>query len=236
MNVSSAGSRTSSAASSTPATSPTACHARRAGGRGRAAAPGARAFVVAQVLEVGPHPDPKATKVRLTKVDDGTGAPLTVVCGAPNVTAGKRYPFARLGTPHARRQGLHHRGAPDPRRRERRDALLRARARPGRGARWDPRARDRRRAGHAAPRGDAAGRRRGWSWTSGPTGPTCSATRASRGSSPHPTGRRSGLPQIPGAERLDVPSARHSRRQPTWWAASGSPSRIRSPVPAFTQR
>ena len=55
-------------------------------------------FVVAQVLEVGPHPDPKATKVRLTKVDDGTGAPLTVVCGAPNVAAGKRYPFARLGT------------------------------------------------------------------------------------------------------------------------------------------
>ena len=55
-------------------------------------------FVVARVLEVGPHPDPKATKVRLTKVDDGSGQPLTVVCGAPNVTAGKRYPFARLGT------------------------------------------------------------------------------------------------------------------------------------------
>ncbi|MBA3658218.1 MAG: phenylalanine--tRNA ligase subunit beta, partial [Gemmatimonadales bacterium] len=55
-------------------------------------------FVVARVLEVGPHPDPKATRVRLTAVDDGTGAPLTVVCGAPNVTAGKSYPFARLGT------------------------------------------------------------------------------------------------------------------------------------------
>jgi phenylalanyl-tRNA synthetase beta chain len=55
-------------------------------------------FVVAQVLEVGPHPDPKATKVRLTKVDDGSGETLTVICGAPNVTAGKRYPFARLGT------------------------------------------------------------------------------------------------------------------------------------------
>jgi phenylalanyl-tRNA synthetase beta chain len=55
-------------------------------------------FVVARVLEVSPHPDPKATKVRVTTVDDGSGAPLTVVCGAPNVTAGKRYPFARLGT------------------------------------------------------------------------------------------------------------------------------------------
>jgi phenylalanyl-tRNA synthetase beta chain len=55
-------------------------------------------FVVARVLEVGPHPDPKATKVRLTSVDDGGGTPLAVVCGAPNVTAGKSYPFARLGT------------------------------------------------------------------------------------------------------------------------------------------
>ncbi|HUR96345.1 MAG TPA: phenylalanine--tRNA ligase subunit beta, partial [Gemmatimonadales bacterium] len=55
-------------------------------------------FVIARVLEVGPHPDPKATKVRLTKVDDGTGQPLEVVCGAPNVTAGRSYPFARLGT------------------------------------------------------------------------------------------------------------------------------------------
>ncbi|MGN6393675.1 MAG: phenylalanine--tRNA ligase subunit beta, partial [Gemmatimonadales bacterium] len=55
-------------------------------------------FVIGRVLEVGPHPDPKATKVRVTKVDDGTGEPLTVVCGAPNVTAGRRYPFARLGT------------------------------------------------------------------------------------------------------------------------------------------
>jgi phenylalanyl-tRNA synthetase beta chain len=55
-------------------------------------------FVVARVLEVGPHPDPKATKVRLTSVDDGTGMPLAVVCGAPNVAAGKSYPFARLGT------------------------------------------------------------------------------------------------------------------------------------------
>jgi len=55
-------------------------------------------FVVARVLEVGPHPDAKATKVRLTRVDDGTGEPLAVVCGAPNVTAGKSYPFARLGT------------------------------------------------------------------------------------------------------------------------------------------
>ncbi|MEO8031299.1 MAG: phenylalanine--tRNA ligase subunit beta [Gemmatimonadota bacterium] len=55
-------------------------------------------FVVGRVLEVGPHPDPKATKVRLTVVDDGSGERLAVICGAPNVTAGKSYPFARLGT------------------------------------------------------------------------------------------------------------------------------------------
>ncbi len=60
--------------------------------------PGLTPFVVARVLEVGPHPDPKATKVRLTAVDDGSGERLAVICGAPNVTAGKSYPFARLGT------------------------------------------------------------------------------------------------------------------------------------------
>lgn len=53
-------------------------------------------FVVALVTEVRPHPD--ADKLRLTTVDDGSGTPLSVVCGAPNVTAGHRYPFARLGT------------------------------------------------------------------------------------------------------------------------------------------
>ena len=53
-------------------------------------------FVVAEVTEVRSHPD--ADKLRLATVDDGSGTPLTVVCGAPNVTAGHRYPFARLGT------------------------------------------------------------------------------------------------------------------------------------------
>lgn len=53
-------------------------------------------FVVGLVTEVKPHPD--ADKLRVTTVDDGSGTPLTVVCGAPNVTAGHKYPFARLGT------------------------------------------------------------------------------------------------------------------------------------------
>ncbi len=54
------------------------------------------AFVVGLVTSVAPHPD--ADKLRVTTVDDGTDALHTVVCGAPNVTAGHRYPFARLGT------------------------------------------------------------------------------------------------------------------------------------------
>ena len=54
------------------------------------------AFVVAVVTEVHQHPD--ADKLRVTKVDDGSGTIFNVVCGAPNVAAGHKYPFARLGT------------------------------------------------------------------------------------------------------------------------------------------
>ncbi len=53
-------------------------------------------FVVGLVTEVRPHPN--ADKLRVTSVDDGTGTLSQVVCGAPNVTAGHKYPFARLGT------------------------------------------------------------------------------------------------------------------------------------------
>ncbi len=54
------------------------------------------AFVVGLVTDVRPHPN--ADKLRVTTVDDGSGSSFSVVCGAPNVTAGARYPFARLGT------------------------------------------------------------------------------------------------------------------------------------------
>jgi phenylalanyl-tRNA synthetase beta chain len=54
------------------------------------------AFVVGLVTEVRQHPD--ADKLRVTKVDDGSGVLHNVVCGAPNVMAGTKYPFARLGT------------------------------------------------------------------------------------------------------------------------------------------
>ncbi len=53
-------------------------------------------FVVALVTEVRPHPN--ADKLSVTTVDDGSGTLHSVVCGAPNVAAGSKYPFARLGT------------------------------------------------------------------------------------------------------------------------------------------
>ncbi|AMW05033.1 phenylalanine--tRNA ligase subunit beta [Gemmatimonas phototrophica] len=53
-------------------------------------------FVVAQVVEAARHPN--SDHLWVTKVDDGSGTLLDVVCGAPNVVAGNKYPFARTGT------------------------------------------------------------------------------------------------------------------------------------------
>jgi phenylalanyl-tRNA synthetase beta chain len=53
-------------------------------------------IVVARVVEEAPHPD--SDHLHVTRVDAGTGTLLDVVCGAPNVTAGKLYPFAATGT------------------------------------------------------------------------------------------------------------------------------------------
>jgi phenylalanyl-tRNA synthetase beta chain len=55
-----------------------------------------RPFVVARVVECARHPD--SDHLSVTKVDAGTGELLDVVCGAPNVQAGKLYPFAKTGT------------------------------------------------------------------------------------------------------------------------------------------
>ncbi|HKN65025.1 MAG TPA: phenylalanine--tRNA ligase subunit beta, partial [Gemmatimonadaceae bacterium] len=53
-------------------------------------------IVVGRVVEAGRHPD--SDHLWVTKVDAGTGTLLDVVCGAPNVEAGKLYPFAPTGT------------------------------------------------------------------------------------------------------------------------------------------
>ena len=53
-------------------------------------------ILIARVLEVKKHPD--ADRLSLCLVDRGGGAgPVEVVCGAPNVQAGKSYPYAPVG-------------------------------------------------------------------------------------------------------------------------------------------
>ncbi|MGH7560382.1 MAG: phenylalanine--tRNA ligase subunit beta [Gemmatimonadales bacterium] len=52
-------------------------------------------IVVGQVEDVRPHPN--ADRLRLCLVNDGSSERRKVVCGAANVTAGTKYPFAPVG-------------------------------------------------------------------------------------------------------------------------------------------
>ncbi|MEN7973132.1 MAG: phenylalanine--tRNA ligase subunit beta [Verrucomicrobiota bacterium] len=52
--------------------------------------------VVGEVLQVEPHPG--ADKLRMCTVEYGTEETMRVVCGAPNVEVGGKYPFAPVGT------------------------------------------------------------------------------------------------------------------------------------------
>ena len=58
-------------------------------------APPFSGIVVGHITEIAPHPN--ADKLRVCQVDDGSGTPLQIVCGAPNAAAGLKVPFARLG-------------------------------------------------------------------------------------------------------------------------------------------
>ncbi len=53
-------------------------------------------FVVASVIEAKPHPN--ADRLRVCSVDAGSGAPVQVVCGAPNARTGMRSVFSPVGT------------------------------------------------------------------------------------------------------------------------------------------
>lgn len=57
-------------------------------------APDFSGVVVGRVTRVEPHP--QADRLQLAEVEDGRAA-YRVVCGAPNLTAGKLYPFAPVG-------------------------------------------------------------------------------------------------------------------------------------------
>jgi phenylalanyl-tRNA synthetase beta chain len=52
-------------------------------------------FTVAHVISAEKHPN--ADKLRVCMVDSGDGAPVQVVCGAPNARAGMKSVFARPG-------------------------------------------------------------------------------------------------------------------------------------------
>lgn len=58
-------------------------------------APPITKVVVAQVLAVERHPN--ADRLNVCTVDVGSGTPLTIVCGAPNVRAGMKVPCALVG-------------------------------------------------------------------------------------------------------------------------------------------
>jgi phenylalanyl-tRNA synthetase beta chain len=53
-------------------------------------------FVIAHVIEANQHPN--ADRLRVCMVDCGEGAPIQVVCGAPNARAGLKTVFAKPGT------------------------------------------------------------------------------------------------------------------------------------------
>ena len=53
-------------------------------------------FTIARVIEAKPHPN--ADRLRVCMVDTGSGAPVQVVCGAPNARTGMKSVFSAPGT------------------------------------------------------------------------------------------------------------------------------------------
>ncbi|MFV9473164.1 phenylalanine--tRNA ligase subunit beta [Advenella sp. RU8] len=58
-------------------------------------APPFSGVVVAQIVEIAPHPN--ADKLRICQVDDGSGELLQIVCGAPNAAKDMKVPLAKIG-------------------------------------------------------------------------------------------------------------------------------------------
>ena len=57
---------------------------------------GLKGLLIGEVLQTEKHPN--ADKLTLTRVNIGTGEPLQIVCGAPNVASGQKVVVAPVGT------------------------------------------------------------------------------------------------------------------------------------------
>ncbi len=58
----------------------------------------ADSVVVGKIVAISAHPDPKVTKVRVTKCDLGNGETEQILCGGANITEGQVVPVAKIGT------------------------------------------------------------------------------------------------------------------------------------------
>ncbi len=56
---------------------------------------GLESLLIGEVISVDKHPD--ADKLRVCQVHAGQEQPLQIVCGAPNVSVGGKYPLAPVG-------------------------------------------------------------------------------------------------------------------------------------------
>ena len=59
-------------------------------------APGLEGLIVGRVVASDPHPG--ADRLSVCQVETGSGRPVQVVCGAPNIEVGRAYPFAPPGS------------------------------------------------------------------------------------------------------------------------------------------
>ena len=55
-------------------------------------------IVIGKIIEIETHPDPKMTKVRVTKTDIGNGVIEQILCGGVNIKVGAIVPVATVGT------------------------------------------------------------------------------------------------------------------------------------------
>src|ERR1041385_664727 len=183
-------------------------------------------IVVALVEEVRPHPN--ADRLRVCLVNDGTAERRHVVCGAPNVVAGGKYPFAPIGATLPGGLVIEKRKL----RGETSEGMLCSSRELGLGADADGLMTLETGAAPGTPLLDVLPQGDDRLVLDGPPprpGPICSATRAWRASSPPPTRSRSASRRFPEAPSTFRPSVLPSLR-PALRAGWRSPSRRERPA------